>query len=263
MSLEISHIVTNGCSFTYCQGLDNPSEQGWPALLAKKLNVPVVNLAVKGSGNDAIYRRTIDYFYTSKNLTGKPLYIVAFSQAMRREEYITEYKNHVVGHFHNMASFGDEPIERVIYEHMDSVGEYYMEFKKLMHWMSTVNLFKTNNIPYITTNYMCDHGPSVTLLQKYHKNLYEAVHNDSYRVKDFFEITNKCPKLPCGHDGVEAQHVLAEACFNILNEKFGQIVTTNSNYMTLDEYAYSQPGNFFHYVAWGNNGAWFKNKRNV
>lgn len=263
MALDISHIVVNGCSFTYCQGLDSPSEQGWPALLAKKLNVPIVNLGVKGSGNDAIYRRTLDYFYTSKNYNSKPLYIVAFSQAMRREEYVTEYRKHIVGHFHNMATFGDEPIERAIYEHLDNVGEYYMEFKKLMYWISTVNLFKANQIPYITTNYMADHGPSIELLQKQHKNLYESVHNDFYRVKNFYQITSKSKKLPCGHDGIEAQHILADACYNILIEKFGEITTCNNDYLTLDEYAYSQPGNFFHYVAWGSNDAWFKNKRHV
>ena len=64
--LEISHLVVNGCSFTYCQGLESPNTQGWPALLAKKLNVPVVNLAAPGSSNDGIYRRTYDYFYNDQ-----------------------------------------------------------------------------------------------------------------------------------------------------------------------------------------------------
>ena len=57
--MEISHLVVNGCSFTRCQGITNPDIDGWPALLAKKLNVPVVNLAKNGSGCDGIYLRTL------------------------------------------------------------------------------------------------------------------------------------------------------------------------------------------------------------
>lgn len=265
MPLEISHIVTNGCSFTYCQGLENPSIQGWPALLAKKLNVPVVNLGIKGSGNDAIYRRTMEYFYANKNLNSKPLYIIAFSQAMRREEFVTEYKNHVVGHFHNLATFGDEPIERAIFEHLNNTGEYFMEFKKLLYWMSTINLFKANNIPYITTNYMADHVPSVELLKKHHKNLYESVHNDAYRVKNFYEITRNLDKLPCGHDGLESQKAVTEYCYNVLTEKFGEIIpyTKDVNFLNLFDFSNSQPGDFFHYVAWGSNDAWLKKEINV
>ena len=39
---DITHLVVNGCSWTYCQGLDDPKTQGWPALLAKKLGVEVL-----------------------------------------------------------------------------------------------------------------------------------------------------------------------------------------------------------------------------
>jgi hypothetical protein len=61
--LKITHVVTIGCSWTYCQGLDSPSTQGWPALVAKKLNVPLVNLAVPGVGNDFIHRVSHEYIY--------------------------------------------------------------------------------------------------------------------------------------------------------------------------------------------------------
>lgn len=265
MPLEISHIVTNGCSFTYCQGLDNPSEQGWPALLAKKLNVPVVNLAIKGSGNDGIYRRTIDYFYTGKNYNSKPLYIIAFSQAMRREEFVTEYKKNKVEHLYGLANFGNEPIERAIFEHLNETGEYYMEFKKLLYWASIINLFKANAIPYLTTNYMCDHMPSIEILKKNHKNLYESCHEDFYKVKDFFKISEFLDKTRCGHDGINSQNVIADYCYNMLLEKFGEINanTGNYNYLSLDDYAYSQSGRYFHNAAWDINNAWLKIKPNV
>jgi len=87
--LEISHLVVNGDSFTYCQGLENPMEVGWPALLAKKLNVPVVNLALRGSNNNSIVRRTYEYFYMDKNT--KPFYIIGFSHATREEDIIQSF----------------------------------------------------------------------------------------------------------------------------------------------------------------------------
>lgn len=263
MSIEISHIVVNGCSFTYCQGLENPSEQGWPTLLAKKFNVPVVNLSVKGSGNDSIYRRTLDYHYTGKNYNSKPLYIIAFSQALRREEYITTYKNNVINNFCGLTQYGDEPIERSIYEHLDENGIYHMEFKKLLYWISVVNLFKVNNIPYLTTNYMNDHLPSLERLKNNHKNLYESVHEDKFRVKNFHDITEKLDRTKCGHDGLISQSAIADYCYNILHEKFNQIRTVRmDNYFSLDDYVYSKTGNFFE-KTWNFNDAWLKNKPNV
>jgi hypothetical protein len=50
--IDVTHLVVNGCSWTYGTGLAHPKEQAWPALLAKQLGVPLVNLAIQGSGND-------------------------------------------------------------------------------------------------------------------------------------------------------------------------------------------------------------------
>ena len=86
-NVKLSHLVVNGCSFTYCQGLENPAEQGWPALLANKLKVPVVNLAIPGSGNDAIFRRTYEYFYLNKKHNNFPLFINVWSFSGSREEF--------------------------------------------------------------------------------------------------------------------------------------------------------------------------------
>lgn len=260
MSLEISHLVVNGCSFTYCQGLDYPSKQGWPALLAKKLNVPVVNLGIKGSGNHAILRRTIEYFYQDKSYNSKPFYIIAFSQAMRREEYIKKYRNQPVDNFYNLSTFGDEPIERAIFEHIDEKGEYYMELRKLIYWLSIVNLFKANNIPYFTTNYMSDHDSSIELLKLHYKNLYDEINNDEFRVKDFFKLGTNFEKLPCGHESFEAQQVVADYCYNTMIEKYGNIIPVKTNYCTLKDYAYGQPDDYFNHGLWGYNNEWLKDK---
>jgi hypothetical protein len=84
--ITISHLVVNGCSLTYGEGLEDPSTQAWPALLAKKLNVPVVNIAMGGTGNHRIYRKTVDYFF--KDTDSNPFYIIGMSSCTRIEQYI-------------------------------------------------------------------------------------------------------------------------------------------------------------------------------
>jgi hypothetical protein len=61
--MDITHLVVNGCSWTYCQGLEDPKNQGWPKLLADQLGCEVVNLAIPGTGNDTIHRRTYEYVH--------------------------------------------------------------------------------------------------------------------------------------------------------------------------------------------------------
>jgi len=84
--IEISHLVVNGCSHTYCQGIHNPKINGWPAIVANRLGVPLVNLGARGSGCDGILRRTYDYFYRDLKNNNKPFYVIGWTGGTRREE---------------------------------------------------------------------------------------------------------------------------------------------------------------------------------
>ena len=69
-------IVVNGDSFTDGGGAteqwnyENPNNTvnkiAWAEFLSKKLNIPLINLAEGGSSNEAIIRRTIDFFENKK-----------------------------------------------------------------------------------------------------------------------------------------------------------------------------------------------------
>lgn len=263
MALEISHLVTVGCSYTYCQGLDDPTTQGWPALLAQKLNVPIVNLGVKGCGNDSIYRRVAEYFYLNQSTNSKPFFIIAFTQALRREEFVTNYKGITVGDLKNLACYGDEPIERAIYEHIDNTGVYYMERRKLLHWLSVINLLRANNINYFTTNYMADHYQSLMLIQNNYPNLFNAVYKDPNKVEDFYYLTKGMDKTACQHDGVMAQNVVAKYCYDTMLERFKEIKPINSNYVNLKKYVDSTD-NSPSYQFWLHvNNAWYNKDKNV
>ncbi len=237
MALEISHLVTVGCSYTYCQGLEDSTSQGWPALLANKLNVPVVNLGIKGAGNDTIYRRLVEYFYLNKITKSKPFFIIAFSQALRREEYISKYRNFKIGNFKSLACYGDEPIERALYEQIDDNGVYCMERRKLLNWLSIINLFKANNVPYFTTNYMADHMQSIMIIKNNYPELFSEVYDDENRVENFFTLTKGMKLTPCQHDGIDAQHVVANYCHDTMIKRFTEIVPIKTNYIDLKTYA--------------------------
>jgi hypothetical protein len=56
-------LYTNGCSHTAGTkiALDNNFDLAWPHVLGKKLNCEVVNDAKRGSSNDSIIRRTMEF----------------------------------------------------------------------------------------------------------------------------------------------------------------------------------------------------------
>jgi len=207
--LEISHLVVNGDSFTYCQGLENPMEVGWPALLAKKLNVPVVNLALCGCNNNSIVRRTYEYFYMDKNT--KPFYIIGFSHATREEDIIQSFLK---------------------------LNHYTFELRKLIYWLNCVNLFKSNNIPYVVSDFLPSwHNIREGSLEKY-TDLHNQVYNDPNKLKNFNEITREYPRVSKkdAHDGYEAQYVLADYCYAEIIKRYGDIKPINLPYTTLKEY---------------------------
>ena len=55
----MTRLFVNGCSYTYGHGLDNPQEECWGSVLAKRNNWDLTNLAVPGSCNERIFLRTL------------------------------------------------------------------------------------------------------------------------------------------------------------------------------------------------------------
>lgn len=240
MSLEISHIVVNGCSFTYCQGLDAPWVHGWPALLANKLNVPVVNLCVPGSGNDGILRRTTEYFYKNKHLPGKPLYIIAFSHATRREEFFKSYKGKqtedylgldlsasAVDLVSSLYDFNDKDLYE--YAHIMHLSYEACERKKFLNWSNIVNLFRANNIPYITADYMPTFDDNVIeyMEKNYSEIYYECLRDKNYAGR-LCDVTKHFKKTSCGHDPLDAMPLVCDALFKKITEIYGKVNKFNS-----------------------------------
>jgi hypothetical protein len=239
--IQISHLVTNGCSFTYCQGLENPREQGWPALIAKKLGVPVVNLASKGSGNDAIFRRTYEYFYLNKHLNNKPFYITAWSFCVRREEFFATYRGLPLEDFQTIdLSSGGTMEKEIVFNAMTDKGMVACERKKMLYWAACLELFKSNNIPYLTTDYMPNSDESIyKILQQKFPTQFESVYNDSNKIANFVNLAKPFAddRLPCGHDGPKAMAVLADYAYEQIMARYDvEVVPATNGFIDLDTY---------------------------
>mgnify|MGYP003351991979 CR=1 FL=1 len=94
IDVDVTHLVVNGCSWTYGEGLENPNKEAWPALLANHFGLPIVNLAVQGCGNQSITRRTFEYVYENLPTGSKPFFVISWSQDARKEETIDWVKNY-------------------------------------------------------------------------------------------------------------------------------------------------------------------------
>lgn len=57
-------LITFGCSITYGQYLDNPSEKSWPSVLAKKLGLACDNQGVPGASAKQIWWNIVNYDFS-------------------------------------------------------------------------------------------------------------------------------------------------------------------------------------------------------
>lgn len=264
--IEISHIVVDGCSLTYCQGLEKPHIDGWPALLAKRIGVPVINLALGGSGNDGIQRRTFNYvyksldYYKNNNIDSNPFYIIGLTWAGRREEYFENYYHWTdTNRYYTLDLTPDmDKLLQIIDNHeTDKKSKaayveyaYLLNFdleaahlKKLHHWASLVNLFKVNNINYGIGDYIPTYDEDILYKTRtIYKPLSDFLYDDKNNFGEFASVTRNSDKLPCQHDGIESQKILADYVYNKIIEVHGNIVvTTVSNLYKLKQFYFSEP----------------------
>lgn len=68
MGFAMSRLITFGDSFTYGHYLEDDKTQSWPAVLGKKLNLKIVNLAVPGSSNVEILAEILNFKFEKDDL---------------------------------------------------------------------------------------------------------------------------------------------------------------------------------------------------
>lgn len=253
MSIEISHLVVNGCSFTYCQGLDDPKTQGWPALLSNSLGIPVVNLAKKGSGNDGILRRTYEYHYKNKKKypNSRPFYIFGFSHATRKEEYFKTFNGSILEdfktidfHYEESLSFANpetfyDPfyINKIVeYGYAMSIDYNNRERMKFLYWNSLVNLCKAEKIPYITADFFPTEDETIVQYMKtYFDEMYTTALGDINYVGRIPNMTSHIEKLPCGHESIQSMPIISDVFYKKMREVYKDIKVTDRSFLTTSE----------------------------
>ena len=191
--------------------------------------MPLVNLGRQGAGNDSIYRRACEYLYHDLNKKSKPFFIVAFSQAWRREEWYNKHYNGTSNQCYMSLALRkeatDDYFERGVFDQWNPYSHYR---NKVRLMASTIQLFKAHNIPYLITDYAneTDHK-SIHKFEKTFSNMYNYVYNDKYKIFDFARLTQNYPKTECGHDGLEAQDAVVKFVISSIDKLYGSLNVTN------------------------------------
>lgn len=231
--IKISHIVTNGCSFTEGNGLSN-KDQAWPYKLAHRLGVDVVNIGKGGSANDTILRRTYEYFYEDIPNKNLPLYVIMFSSITRKERWLEGRKSYATYNTHQKDPGS-----------VDYVLNFNMEYhyrRTMIIKSALTNLFKIHNVPHM-------YGLAIEALKLEEKNSiqrsvsnrspthYSILKNDKNDLGDMSAVVEGLPLTPCMHWGEEAHGAVAHHIFNKIHENYGGVeVHKNKPYLTLDSY---------------------------
>jgi hypothetical protein len=244
--MQISHLVVNGCSWTYCQGLDDPKTQGWPALVAEEFNLPVVNLAQTGSGNDGIHRRTYEYVFEDVINNNHPFYIIAWSQTWRREAWCKKYYDtRYPFNGYNIISFpNDKPTNSLEYALLDTWSEEDFYRKTVLYRLSLDCLFKSKNIEYMSSFFATEEfnmgknecKDDINNFKERFISTIDYLKHNSNRVVDFLTMGEPYPKTSCGHYGKEGNRAIADYLIKEIKMKYNNVEVLNEKYLTLKEY---------------------------
>lgn len=238
---NITHLVVNGCSWTYCQGLDDPKTQGWPALLAKELGVEVVNLAIRGCGNDSIHRRTYEYVYENLPTGSKPFFVISWSQYWRRETWYNSFMSFNEFNDYALVSFPDnEPQTNAERALLDNWNELDFHRRTYLNKLSLINLFNSYDIPYLMSDYaVVDETDTINTLRERFPTMVDTVLNNTKQIESLGKVVQEYPKLPCGHDGIDAQVAISNYIHSEITNNYGKLRVVSNDYLTLKDFRLS------------------------
>ena len=239
-TLKISHLVVNGCSFTYGQGIENPIQDAWPSIVARELGVPLINLAIPGQGNPPIQRRTLDYFYKDLYNHNNPFYIHAYSQSARQEVYIYKRHEQVIQDYRLLDSSGDGPyisqLEKEIVIQSDDYKYILLEKGKFHIWATINGLLDSYNINHMSTDYMPDANGEVSeWMHKHEYSLMTEIETHPSKLTNFNIVTTEIPKLPCSHETKEGHAFLAEYVLSEIKLRYKTIEVTDREHAKMHD----------------------------
>jgi hypothetical protein len=210
-----SKIICSGDSFSSGYRLDNP-QLAWPYLLGNKLNIPTINLAHAGKGNEYIFNSIIDYFILNPDHKKDSLVICGIS-SINRVEFIDARTNTTFTTLINNRD--NDPLIKLFYEGYYDEKYYFIKF--LRNLILTQNYLESNNIDYLFFNALPLLHPKNLINDILIKNLLKQINYDNYL---WFYTKNMCNiiypnQLPDGHPNAIGHEMMAETLYKIILDK--------------------------------------------
>lgn len=243
--MQFTHLVTNGCSWTYGTGLSKIKETAWPARLAYMLRSDVVNLAVPGTGNESITRRTYEYVYENKKFNNQPLFVLVFSQLWRKEVWMHDYYGSETNDYCTMypAQQRNGNPQEVAWLHEFNEEDFLR--KNMLVKFAAKNLFDSLGYPFIICDF-CDNDVKLDYINQV-KNRFPNWYSEYVSINDISNLDSfvtALDKTDCNHPGPSSQEVLADIIYQAIIKKYNSYeVVRNCDFLKLKDYLFHNPNN--------------------
>jgi hypothetical protein len=106
-----------------------------------------------------------------------------------------------------------------------------------------MNLFKTYDIEYFMSDYASpthEDAPDIEKIRNRFPNLVNTCLSNPNQIRPFHMVTNNFTKLPCGHDDVEAQVILADYIYSEFNKRYQAPKVVGGDFLTLTNFKLSE-----------------------
>ena len=195
-------LVTFGCSFTYGQGLpdcldietDGPSQMGWPALLAKKLDRELVNNSSPGSSNLEILHQILNFEFLEDDIA------VVMWTVFDRDTIFHKADKPSESYLEKVGAWSKFKLAKKMFRNMELSDQAVKSWIYIHH---ADLIFKSKNIEYV-------HYTAI------------AGHLEPYKPK-FIEVDNMhdiglfwLDRTEDNHPGIESNKVTADKIYEIL-----------------------------------------------
>ena len=242
--IDFTHFIVNGCSFAYAQNI--PRTQTWSYIVAEEFGMELSQLAKPGASNATILRTTTDHALQHEgDLNYKPLYCISWTQQERREEYFKSV-HHSKGVFEPRGVYqGASPngyiepqtvfmpitpqemedatvVELAHYECGSPwEAQVFAMHRKYMNWFHAISMLENMGLDFLMSDYFVESNQENSdYFRYYYRNIWNKVEQHESKLKDFDKLTSGYPVLPCGHDGIVSQHILADYVIEEIKKRY-------------------------------------------